>query len=580
MRRVAVPGACREEDAVRFHRAVALLLALLGTAFATAAIAATAGYTVRYRSAANAYLDAGRAQGLAVGDHLRIVEGQKTIAELEVVYVAERSASCRILSENRAVRVGDVVAPLARPPDAAPAPAAGEATPATPLPPATGTPAPAAAAPSGAPTVQPKAERWARVRGAASLGYYRSWDRSESAFDFSERTARLDLGLYDVAGHPLSATLRLRSRHDDRARVLSQRTPQNENSDRLYELALRYEPRSDRFAFEAGRIGIYRFVGIGYLDGALARYRVANDVQLGVFGGRMANFETIGFGGSGQKYGGFVRLVPGGLYATGRYDATLAFVRESADGDVSREYLSLESRLGRGSRFWLFERAELDLNRGLLQEVTGKSVQLSNVSLSANLRLSATDSAFASYDGRRNYRYSQNRHVPEEVFDDLLHQGVRAGIHHSQSGGFGASAGFGMNLKESDPRHPELNLANAYSFNASLRHARFLSSGVSVRLDGSGFSNGYTSGGLVTASVGRRLQGGHTLDLSYGRSFYKVKQAEAGASAPAQQRTTQWLRLLGRADLGHRLYLQGDLEYDTGDDLEGPRGFLELGYLF
>jgi hypothetical protein len=35
-----------------------------------------------------------------------------------------------------------------------------------------------------------------------------------------------------------------------------------------------------------------------------------------------------------------------------------------------------------------------------------------------------------------------------------------------------------------------------------------------------------------------------------------------------------------RADLGHRVYLQGDLEYDTGDDLEGPRGFLELGYLF
>jgi hypothetical protein len=419
------------------------------------------------------------------------------------------------------------------------------------------------------------------VRGAASFGYYRSWDRTESAFDFSERTARLDLGLYDVAGQPLSFTLRLRSRQDNRARTLSQRTPQSERSDRLYEAALRYEPRSDRFAFEVGRIGIYRFVGIGYLDGALARYRVADDVQLGAFGGRMADFETIGFGGTGQKYGGFVRLVPGGRYATGSYDATLAFVRENADGDVSREYLSLESRLGRGSRFWLFERAELDLNRGWRQEVTGKSYQLSNVSLSANLRLSASASAFASYDGRRNYRYYQNRLVPEEVFDDLLHQGLRAGLSHSKPGGFGASAGFGMNLKESDPRHPELSLANAYSFNASLRHASFLSSGFSVRLDGSGFSNGYTNGGLVTASIGRRLKGGHMLDLSYGRSFYSVKQADAaGASTPAQQRTTQWLRLLGRAELGHRVYLQGDLEYDTGDDLEGPRGFLELGYLF
>jgi hypothetical protein len=47
-----------------------------------------------------------------------------------------------------------------------------------------------------------------------------------------------------------------------------------------------------------------------------------------------------------------------------------------------------------------------------------------------------------------------------------------------------------------------------------------------------------------------------------------------------EDRTTQWLRLMGRAELVWRLYLQGDFEYDTGDDLEGPRGFLELGVLF
>ena len=45
----------------------------------------------------------------------------------------------------------------------------------------------------------------------------------------------------------------------------------------------------------------------------------------------------------------------------------LAFVRENADGDVSREYLSLESRFGNGSRWSLFQRAELDLNTGWRQ---------------------------------------------------------------------------------------------------------------------------------------------------------------------------------------------------------------------
>ena len=75
------------------------------------------------------------------------------------------------------------------------------------------------------------------------------------------------------------------------------------------------------------------------------------------------------------------------------------------------------------------------------------------------------------------------------------------------------------------------------------------------------------------ARVGRRFAGGHVLDLSFGRSLYRLKLTE-------ENRSTQWLRLMGRGELGRRVYLQGDFEYDTGDDLKGPRGFLELGILF
>ena len=226
--------------------------------------------------------------------------------------------------------------------------------------------------------------------------------------------------------------MRGRSRQDIRARTLCVRTPKSERNDRLYEVALRYEPPSDEFAFEVGRIGIYRFVGIGYLDGAIVRLRAL----LGGPGRRLRRSHRRHREGSasaapGKKYGGFVRLAPGGRYATGGYDATLAFVRENADGDVSREYLSLESRFGSGSRWSLFQRAELDLNRGWRKEVSGKSYQLSNVSLSGNLRVARSAWAFVSYDGRRNYRYYQNRVVPEEVFDDLLHQGLRAGVNVS-----------------------------------------------------------------------------------------------------------------------------------------------------
>jgi hypothetical protein len=525
------------------------------------------GFTVKYRSAANVYLDGGRAAGLGVGDRLRVGSGPTTVAELEIAYAAELSASCTIVSETRPVRAGDVavlVAPARGTPAATSSVAASSPSPAAP------------AVPAPPPSPKPEEKRaapWGRVRGSASVGYYRSWDDAGTGLDFQERTARLDLGVYDIAGQPLSFTLRGRSRQDIRARTLSQRTPESERTDRLYEVALRYEPPSDRVGFEVGRIGIYRFVGIGYLDGFLGRYRPLPGVQVGAFGGRVADIDGFGSGSPGQKYGGFVRLAPGGRYASGPYDVMLAFVRENADGDVSREYLSLESSVGKGGRWSLFERAELDLNTGWRKDLTNKSTQLSNVSLSGNLRVTPSAWAFVSYDGRRNYRYYQNRIVPEEVFDDLLHQGLRAGVNLSRPGGFGATAGFGMSLKEADPRHPELDVANAYSGNAGLRHANLFSTGFSAGIDGSGFSNGYTEGGLLMARLGRRFAGGHTLDLSFGRSLYRLKLTE-------QDRSTQWLRLSGRGELGRRVYLQGDFEYDSGDDLQGPRGVLELGVLF
>jgi hypothetical protein len=531
-------------------------------------------FTVKYRSAASAYLDAGRAEGLDVGDRLRIVAGTTTIAELEVAYVAELSASCKVLSETRPVQAGDVARLVASPARTTKndhdtdTDAAASETPA-----ATAASAGSAAVSETRLAHSPSRLPWGRLRGAASFGYLRSWDRTASALDFQQRTARLDLGVDEIAGQPLSFRLRARSRQDVRARTLSSRTPRNERADRLYEFTLRFEPLGEPVAVELGRIGMYRFVGIGYLDGAIVRLRPRPGVQVGAFGGRRIEIAGSSFDGIGRSFGAFVRLAPAGRYVRGGYDVLLAYARDNAEGDISREYLSLESSFGNGSRWSLFQRAELDLNRGWRQELTGEGYQLSNVSLSGNLRLTRSAWAFLSYDGRRNYRYYRNRLVPEEVFDDLLHQGLRAGVNIARPGGFGATAGFGMSLKEPDPRHPELNIANAYSFNAGVRHANLFSSGLSAGLNGSGFTNGYADGGLVSANLGWSLGRGHMMDLSCGYSLYRVTQT-------AESRNTQWLRFLGRAQLNRWFYVLGDLEYDAGDDLEGPRIFLELGVLF
>ncbi len=98
-----------------------------------------------------------------------------------------------------------------------------------------------------------------------------------------------------------------------------------------------------------------------------------------------------------------------------------------------------------------------------------------------------------------------------------------------------------------------------------MRHVNLFSSGFSAGIDGSGFSNGYTDGGLLMARVGRRFAGGHVLDLSFGRSLYRLKLTE-------ENRSTQWLRLMGRGELGREGLPAGGLRVRRGGRPEGAAG--------
>ena len=431
--------------------------------------------TVTRRSLASVDLDGGRVQGLAPGDRLRVVEGPATVAELEVVQVAERSARCKVVSLKRPVRVGDVAVALEPAPEAdvarrgrsadgdgasagaarsrprpaaegsapaakAPAPAAkppcprrahacphrarrdlrvrlarvaapprrrrvrrrpaapsftveyrsadsvyvdggraaglevGRSAPgarrrrpswrssrsSTPPsgrlragcsasrarstrgtgpswsarrhPPssrlADGEPPVSESAPPAAP-LGPRSRRpgsasdetpavpWARAHGAASIGYYRSWDGSETDLDYQERTARVDLGVYDIAGQPLSFALRGRLREDVRARELSRRTPGEppHRPDLRAGAALR-PARTAASASSSAASGSRASWAIGYLDGALVRFLPRPGIQVGAFGGRQADITNLD--GTGSEVRGLRPALPGGTLHQGR----------------------------------------------------------------------------------------------------------------------------------------------------------------------------------------------------------------------------------------------------------------------
>src|SRR3990172_3396285 len=106
----AIPRAkSPDEDAMRPLIAVALLLALGATPASSAP-----PIRIKGRFLARVHLDAGRAEGLKVGDRLRLGAGEAAFAEIEIVYIEEHTAYCKVLSQKRPIGAGDLVVPVVR----------------------------------------------------------------------------------------------------------------------------------------------------------------------------------------------------------------------------------------------------------------------------------------------------------------------------------------------------------------------------------------------------------------------------------------------------------------------------------
>ena len=150
--------------------AFALLLALWPLAAALPAQQRTATEAcVRYRSAETVYLDAGSAAGIAVGDRFEVRRDGRVVAEVEVIFTAERSASARVLREREPIQPGDRARRIGAATTPPPAPA--QRAPST-QPPTTPPPPPSEAAAAEADRYGERVSRAAerRVRSTRASG--------------------------------------------------------------------------------------------------------------------------------------------------------------------------------------------------------------------------------------------------------------------------------------------------------------------------------------------------------------------------------------------------------------------------
>ena len=550
------------------RRAAVWLLGALSL-FLSPSVATAQGkqqFSVSYQSQTTVYVDGGSASGLFEGQKLRVTRDGKTIALLKVDYVATHSSSCKVLSSSGDLRRGDMVeavddGSIARATTTGDLPSQRpqEAKSLDPSLPAVRAPTP-----EPRPLPRPTTHR-PKVSGSLTAGFLQYDDTGQIGRDFEETTARLKLRARNLWGGSWNLYTRLRTRDTQRHRLFESNVPDHIRSDRLYELSLVYQPEDGRTFAQFGRLGSTPFSGLGYLDGALGQFRVSRTFHIGAFAGSQPEIRDLYFEQKGTKAGAFLRFTstPRSPFFA---DVVFAGVSERAEGEVSREYIAIQARMRSGTRWTFLQRGEIDLNRDWRADLSDQEYQLSNLTLYAAYRLSARMRFNLSYDQRRRFRDANSRDTPEELFDDLLRQGLRATLSFQKPRKWAASLGYGQRRREAT-QEPTSSLS------ASFQLTDIGGVGIQTGLNYSSFSGAVTEGSVMSLRARKTFRGGHDIGLVFGSSANTL-------FGQSENRNNDWIRLRGCVELPRRLFSCAELEDLEGDDRQGTRSRLEIGIRF
>ena len=521
-----------------------------GLVFANVAAAEEVTCGVRYLSSEHVYLDAGSTAGLTVGMTARVVREGGAIAEIEVVFTAEHSASCKIVSSVEPIRAGDQV--VYEPRDVLPGESAVVAAPGRQRSRAT-------FENTAAVTSQPGPE----MTGSIAL----QWDHSDETADRGLETNLYSLPFRVRVSH-LGNMMEFRARGSAR-RILrsgySSSTPASEWRNRIQEAALVRDGRELDWHFAVGRVGGRYTSAAGPFDGLSFNRRVGSGIRLGAFGGFAPEWGDLGFGTEDHLAGVNFHLnhrSAGGALL----DMVVAGVGRYRGGEISREYVTMTTIWNSGRGLSLLQSAEFDFNRGWRKEAAGSSVEVSSLALTGRYRFTRGVDVNLGYDDRIPVRTWETRSLPDNLFTEAGRVGWRAGLNLRTSGGIGLNLSGTM---REDNRTSETSTswsARAYAPNWP---GDRLSLDASVR----GFEGPYLSGWapmvgatkITAAGLRLRLEGGY-----YGYS----------GSTGDEQRSNSWMKAGISQDLSTAWTVGADYRHDWGDDIAGRRWFLEMRHRF
>jgi hypothetical protein len=519
--------------------------------------------SVNYVSTENVYIKGGSADGLVVGTKLKVMQGKSVKAELEVVFSAQRSASCRILSNTGTIQPGDVVIVVEEAKKPAPPPAVNVKpgktidTVVSPLP--------------TLPASQGRTDNAPGVSISGSIAaLYSIWnDRSEGNLDYSQSAVRLSLNARRLFGTELAFHFRGRTRSDWRRTPIgpsstTTRTP-NDWKNQIWEFSFSYENPASPIKFYGGRILPRRVSHIGYMDGFLTEVRMSESFRTGLFGGvrpdllYAENPQSLTLGGG---YIAWVSRLSDSLVV----EQSIAGVGEYQNGITSRESVALSGRFQMGNKWGLNENLEIDVNRSWRKVRASNSVALSSVYLSGWMRLSRTTRMTATYDNRTNYRTLQNRPIADSIFDDHLYQGARVMLESSIPWHCRLSGSVGLR-KRPDRDQP------TWSYMGLFRANKLFVEGLSFSSQVTAYNGSLESGNMFSTTLNKTVGMMSSFGVVFGGYVYSNEASQSKSS-------NNWVELTAQTDVARHWFLSTWLQRDFGDDMNGLRTQLELGYRF
>ena len=506
---------------------------------------------VTFFSSENVFVDGGKTVGLEVGNRLVVKADGKNVAVLEVVFVADYSASCKILKKVGDFQTGSMAETFVK--------VAGQ----EPEKQGSSVPEPAVERPA------PKKERKSRVRkkktrisGSISAQYFGLQDNTEAGLDFGQPGVRLNIRGRQLWGRHFNFRVRTRARYNNRSRDYNTDVAQNEWRNRLYELSFGYENREQFLNFKAGRLISRHISSVGYVDGLQLQMNLTPGFQIGAFGGTQPDIRNSGFSSTVTKYGVFANVVRG-KSPRSRLESTVSLAGEYNAGTVSREFLALRNSLNYGA-LRIYQSLEGDLNREWRKEKSGQAFSLTNLYASATYNLGKRATVGLTFDNRKNYWTYEVRSVADSLFDDALRTGLRANASLKLPWQIRMYGNGGLRKRDGEAQ-------GTYSWFGGLSKNNLLMKRLSLHLRGSGFNNQATRGLNTSAQLSKSFRSGHRFDVAYGLYRYHF-------DLQALIRNNHWVRSGFYLNGFQRLFLSGEYQYDWGGDIRGFRFFGEIGY--